>query len=74
MDAATSILFVIMGIIGIIMASIGINFFNKCKNGTELPKANKHILIALLVGFILLITVIGAMAAVQVMAAAQGVS
>ena len=60
MNAATSILFVIVGIVGIVMASIGINFYNKCKKGSDLPSTNKNILIFLLVGFILLIVGIGA--------------
>jgi len=51
----TSILFVIVGIVGIVMASIGINFYNKCKNGTELADSSKNFLIILLVGFSLLI-------------------
>ena len=55
MNTSTTILFVIVGIVGIVMASIGINFYNKCKNGTPLPKSNRDLLIFLLVGFILLI-------------------
>jgi len=63
MDVTTSILFVIVGIVGIVMASIGINFYNKCKRGSELPKGNMTLLIWLLVAFILLIVGVGVMAA-----------
>ena len=66
MDVPTSILFIIVaivGILGIIMASIGINFYNKCKRKEALPKANMTILIILLVAFILLIVGVGVIAA-----------
>ena len=59
MDVPTSILFIIVAIIGIVMASIGINFYNKCKRKEALPKANMTILIILLVAFILLIVGVG---------------
>jgi len=56
---ASSILFVIVGIVGIAMASIGINFYNKCQRGRKLPKTNMTILIVLLIAFILLIVGVG---------------
>ena len=59
----TLILFVIVGIVGIVMASIGINFYNRCKSGSELPQGNMTLLIILLIAFILLIVGVGVMAA-----------
>ena len=59
MDVSTSILFVIVGIVGIVMASIGINFYNKFQRESDLSEANKNILIILLTVFILLIVGVG---------------
>ena len=60
MDLSTYVLLLTIGTIGIAMASIGINFYNKCKKTThKLSKGNKTFLIWMLVVFILIIVAIG---------------
>ena len=53
------------GIVGIVMASIGINFYNKCKTNKELSRSAKNLLVGLLVGFIFLVVGTGLLAAYQ---------
>ena len=47
--------FIIIGVLGIAMASIGIQFYRKCKNRQQLNKTNYQWLIGMLVGFCLIV-------------------
>ena len=49
------IIIVVLAFIGLIMAAIGIDFYNKCKKDKKLSAASRNFLILLLVVFILLI-------------------
>jgi len=49
------IIIVVLAFIGLIMASIGIDFYNKCKKDEKLSANSRNFLVLLLVVFILII-------------------
>ena len=49
------IIIVVLAFIGLIMASIGIDFYNKCKKDEKLSAHSRNFLVLLLVVFILII-------------------
>ena len=49
------VVIVVLALIGLIMASIGIDFYNKCKKDEKLSANSRNFLVLLLVVFILII-------------------
>ena len=49
------VVIVVLALIGLIMASIGIDFYNKCEKDEKLSANSRNFLILLLVVFILII-------------------
>ena len=55
MSAGLIVGLIVIGVLGIAMASVGIQFYRKCEKGQQLNKTNYQWLIGMLVGFCLIV-------------------